>query len=227
MPPRLGKLPNGSLPPGFSVNTAQTLFDNLAKYPPKDGWIGERYLTETLGLTAGVVVSVLGGLRYSRIIDEDDNLIDPSLPQLLGNPKTRKEVFRTILQSTYPASLLEPSRLERMTLDAAIKYFEDNGVKSTSSSRIARLFMWMAEQAGYKLGEEIPKPMQRPNFTAIPILPLESEVEDDELGDVTQMQRDFLRKVTEDFRSGKPVDPELLREFNRLVASIKGEPVDE
>jgi hypothetical protein len=215
------------------MGTATTLFEGLAKQPPRNQIVNEAYLT-SINLTPGVFRAVLYGLRHANLIDKQDRLVDPELPARLRNPQTRQSVFREILETSYPQ--LANQNLENITFKAVLDFFVAHDVKDSSADRVARLFMWLAKEAGIKLGSDMPLTVfMASSYSSSDNLfeQLSAKrdaigtADDDDLENLTQIQTEILRKVASDYRAGIPVNPDFIKEINKMIASIKSEDNDD
>jgi len=145
-------------PPYTSAGELNRCFDLFSRQRPEV--IDSRWL-HINGFTEANAPALLSGLRALKIIDEEGNVIDPTLLIRLGNPQDRPDAIRDIVENAY-ADILNQTDIEKATVKSIDLYFQYHHVKPSTSSKAARLFMWLAQGAGYKLGEQISLTSLRP-----------------------------------------------------------------
>jgi hypothetical protein len=191
------------------------------------------------GFSVNNAAALISTLKFLGLYDENGTSTNPKLLIRLGASQERQNALREIVDVAYQ-DLISSTDLERATVKSIDLYFQLQGVKPSIAGKAARLFVWIAQQAGYKLGEEF-KPSSRPRRSQIPKqannkqsiqneeAPNEEIIEQPESEDENvqsewdRLRLEAVRVTIENMRkSGVVPQPDLLRELNDLLNSGEG-----
>jgi hypothetical protein len=112
-------------------------------------------LLQEIGISESNSYTLKGSLVRMGIYDEDGKLSQRA--DLIGlsskDQNEKREAFKRILERTYP-DLLQAVPLEVATVDKVRHYFEINHAAPGPALKGARLFIWLADQAGFQTAED-------------------------------------------------------------------------
>jgi hypothetical protein len=238
--------------PYVSIRMFQSTLDIFAKMRPDR--IDQSFLIK-YGIPDGSALTVISALKSLDIIDEAGAVKKPQMLIRLGNQQQRTAALRELVDATY-ADLLQQQEIETATVSDIDLYFQYKNMPPTVSVKAARFFMWVAQQAGYTVGEQVQAAPPRsakvritlaPNHdqsrrnqsevaqSAQPTQPTQSaqsaqptqSVEVNEPASTqttfTKYEEELLQILLSNMRESKQLpDTELLKEMQKLIASIKG-----
>jgi hypothetical protein len=109
---------------------------------------------QEVGISESNSYTLKGSLVGMGIYDEEGKLLQRN--DLIGlssrDEDARRETFKRILKRTY-AELMKAIPVEKATVAKIETYFRVNGAAATPAIKGARLFIWLARQAGYKTAD--------------------------------------------------------------------------
>lgn len=110
---------------------------------------------QDMGILGSNAYTLKSSLIRMGIYDEEGNLLERDI--LLGfslkDENKKRETFKKILERTYQ-DLIQEIRVEEATVDNVRDYFERKHAAPGPALKGARLFIWLASEAGYKTAEE-------------------------------------------------------------------------
>ena len=224
--------PKGSTPPYVSSGVQKYEFDLFAKLRPEQ--IDERWLLVN-GVTQGNAFALLSANRYLGITDDAGNVTDPRLLTRLGNPQERPAALKELVDEAY-ADLIQQTDLETATIKTIDLYFQYQRVKPSISSKAARYFVWIAQEAGYKLAEEVkptlvrrstapPRQSGNKRDTPVPneVTPDDEDQQETDVPEIDEYEEELLRILLDKLKeSDEMPSTEIIREIKSLIASVKG-----
>lgn len=111
-------------------------------------------LLQEIGVSESNSYTLKGSLVKMGLYDEEGKLLQRE--DLIGlsakDTDTKRETFKRILERTYH-DLLEAIPVEQTTVENVKRYFEINHAAAGPALKGARLFIWLASQAGYETAE--------------------------------------------------------------------------
>lgn len=183
------------------------------------------------GIPEGNAFPLLSAVKFLGIVDEKGKVTDPKLLIRLGNPQERQVALREIVDRTY-GDLLTSTAIEDATINSVDLYFQYHGVKPSLSGKAARFFFWIAQAAGYKLGEvytpqppstrdksrKQPKPNEKQNGNGSE----EATESQSATSERAEYEEELLRILLDNMRqSGQLPETDLLKEITSLIGTIK------
>jgi hypothetical protein len=110
---------------------------------------------EEIGIGKSNSYTLLGSLKAMGLYDEDGTLLQRDDLSGLGSrdEQIRQASFKNILERAY-ANLIEAIAVQDATIEKVRHYFVVNGVAPSIAIKAARLFIWLAGQAGFETAEE-------------------------------------------------------------------------
>jgi|GEM_PF-4899923 len=228
--------PSGNLIPNYayvSVAMFSKFLEILTKSRPDR--IDNKFLV-TYGIPDGSAFTVISALKFLDIIDDNGKVKNPQLLIRLGNQRERMAALRELVDLAY-APLLSQNQLETATINDIDLFFQYQEMSPNVSIKAARFFMWLAQEAGYKVGEPVQPVIGRTRPTTITRVPVrqiqseapsESEVQFNtpevggEESGFTDYEIELLQITLANLKESKQVpDTDLLRELQKLIASVK------
>jgi len=176
------------------------------------------------GVTQGNVALVLSGWRFLGLYDSEGRT-NRNILERLRNTQERTAALREIVE-TYYSDVVSQTNLENATVKDIDYFFQYQGVKASMSGKMARFFFWLAQEAGYKLGEQVlPTPSRSaltpPTGHQVARTP-DEEREDADESDENIYERELLEILMEKVRYSKEIpSTEVLNYMKELIASVK------
>ncbi len=223
-----------------SITQFQKTLEIFTKMRPER--IDQNFLTK-YGIPAGSVFTVTNALRFFHITDDNDKVLNPQILVQLGNLQQRQAALRELVDTAY-ADVLRQQHIETATVSDIDLFFQYQGIRPNVSIKAARFFMWVAQQAGYTVGEPV-QPMYRAALTnraqvrrengQLSLTETQVEIEDDTSAPVTsskhpaqaslnKYEEELLQILLANMKESKTVpDTELLKEIQKLISIVKGE----
>jgi hypothetical protein len=111
-------------------------------------------MLQEIGISESNSYTLKGSLVRMGIYDEEGKLLQcEDLIDLGANENdVQRRAFKKILERTYNA-LLEAIPVEEATVPKVRHYFERHGAASAPALKGARLFIWLASQAGFQTAD--------------------------------------------------------------------------
>lgn len=107
------------------------------------------------GFSQGNSYTLMSSIKSMGLVDEDGNVVEREDLIDLGSKddKIRSEALKRVVVRTY-SGLLDTIPIEDTSVENVSRYFQlqDNAI--SISKKAARLFLWLANEAGFKTGEE-------------------------------------------------------------------------
>jgi len=140
------------VPPYVSVGEFVKFINSLRSRKPE--WLTLKAL-EDIGISKSNSYTLKGSLVRMGIYDiEEGKLLQRE--DLIGlsskDENIKRETFNRILERTYP-DLLAAIPIEEATVEKVRDYFEKKEAKPGPAMKGARLFIWLANQAGFETAE--------------------------------------------------------------------------
>jgi hypothetical protein len=140
------------VPPYVSVGEFVKFINSLRSRRPE--WLTLKTLRD-IGFSKSNSYTLRGSLVKMGIYDEDEGKL-LQREDLIGlaskDENIKRETFKRILERTYP-DLLEAISVQEATVEKVRHYFEVNGAAPSPALKGARLFIWLAGQAGFQTAE--------------------------------------------------------------------------
>lgn len=132
------------VPPYVSVGD----FEKFISLPRRFDSLSVKDL-QTAGFSQSNSYTLFGSLRALKFYDDKGKLLErEDLINLGGkDEKIRRDTFKKILNRTY-SELMKDIPLEDATIENVKRNFELRGAANSISIKAARLFLWLANQAG-------------------------------------------------------------------------------
>jgi hypothetical protein len=141
------------VPPYVSVGELVKFINSLRSRKPE--WLTLKALQD-IGISKSNSYTLKGSLVRMGIYDEEEGKL-LQREDLIGlsskDESIKRETFKRILERTYP-DLLEQIPIEEATVEKVRNYFEKKEAKPGPAMKGARLFIWLADQAGFETAED-------------------------------------------------------------------------
>lgn len=221
-----------------SIGQYQNTLEIFSKTRPER--IDQNFLVK-YGIPSGSTFSVLSALRFLNIIDENGNVLEPQMLVRLGNQQERASAQREIVETAY-ADLIRQHDIEQATVADVDMFFQYQGMSPNVSIKAARFFMWLAKEAGFKVGEDVQPqsrsqirpstPTARRDYPRITTkAPQSAQAPEPAIASerpqqysFTEYERELLQILLTNLKESKQVpDSDTLRQLRELIAAVKGE----
>ena len=140
------------IPPYVSVGEFVKFINSLRSRKPE--WLTVKALRE-IGISPSNSYTLRGSLVKMGIYDDEEGKL-LQREELIGlaskDEDIKRETFKKILERTYP-DLLEAIPVKEARVEKVKHYFEVNGAAPGPALKGARLFIWLAGQAGFQTAE--------------------------------------------------------------------------
>jgi hypothetical protein len=146
----MASIPESLLVPYVTASYFSSTLDLFGRLSPAQ--IDGNFLAIN-GIPQSMVFPLLSAIKFFGIIDDKGQVTDRKLLIRLGNPQERQGALKELVDKHY-AELITSTAIEDATVNSINLYFQYHDVKPSISGKAARFFMWIAQAAGYKLGEE-------------------------------------------------------------------------
>lgn len=184
-------------------------------------------------ISESTVPGLLSALRTMDLIDEDGKVKDIDELIRLGTTSARQDALQTIVERTYEDLLIELN-LEEATIDEVEDYFRLQRVTPSTASKAARLFIWLAQEAGFETGEKF-EPQKRRKTTRTanknsasttkpksPSTPARQQMFDMDQLTADDYEREYLNILLTKVREAEELpDENVLAEINRLIERVR------
>jgi len=139
------------IPPYISAGEFDKFINHLRKRKPDPLTLK---ILQEIGVSKSNSYTLFGSLVRMGIYSEDGALLqrDDVIGLSAKDESIRRETFQRILKRTY-GDLMNEIPIEEATVEKVRYYFEVNGASAAPALKGARLFIWIANQAGYKTAE--------------------------------------------------------------------------
>lgn len=139
------------IPPYTSAGELVKFINSLTKSKPDPLTVKA---LQDIGISESNSYTLKGSLVGMGIYDDDGKLLQRE--DLIGlaskDEGIQRDTFRRILKRTY-SELIKAISIEESTVAKVQNHFELKGAATTPALKGARLFIWLARQAGYKTAD--------------------------------------------------------------------------
>lgn len=121
---------------------------------------------QAFGFTKSNSSILLGSLKWLGLYDKAGNLVQ--LEELIGlgakDEDIRRDAYKSLVNRAYK-DLMADIPPEKATVDNVAYYFRKRRVADSISKKAARLYIWLAEQAGLRESDKTSEPRERKDST--------------------------------------------------------------
>lgn len=139
------------IPPYISAGEFAKFMDLMRRVTPEEVTVN---FLKANSYSRSNAYTLLSALKFMGLVAEDEKVLDrETLVNLGAGGEKRKSTLGPLVKKAYKA-VFDTIPIETATLEDIAHFFRIEGVAASLAPRVARLFLWLANEGGIETGEQ-------------------------------------------------------------------------